>query len=88
MIRFLYGRPLETLIVTWGVGMIFQQAARLWFGDQTSVNSPTWFRGGIETMPGLVFPWSRIFIVALALAALAALWFALGRRTPASRCAP
>jgi urea transport system permease protein len=79
VIRFLYGRPLETLIVTWGVGMIFQQAARLWFGDQTSVNSPTWFRGGIEAMPGLVFPWSRIFIVVLSLAALAALWFALGR---------
>jgi urea transport system permease protein len=79
VIRFLYGRPLETLIVTWGVGMIFHQAARLWFGDQTSVNSPTWFRGGIEPMPGLVFPWSRIFIVILSLAALVALWFALSR---------
>jgi urea transport system permease protein len=79
VIRFLYGRPLETLIVTWGVGMIFQQVARLWFGDQTSVNSPTWLRGGVEAMPGLVFPWSRIFIVALALAALGALWFTLGR---------
>ena len=47
VIRFLYGRPLETLIVTWGVGMILQQGARLYFGDQTSVNSPTWFRGGV-----------------------------------------
>jgi urea transport system permease protein len=73
IIRHLYGRPLETLIVTWGIGMIFSQSARLWFGDQTSVNPPTWFRGGIEVLRGLIFPWSRIFIVILALAALAAL---------------
>jgi urea transport system permease protein len=79
VIRFLYGRPLETLIVTWGIGLILQQCARLWFGDQTSVNSPTWLRGGLEIMPGLVFPWSRIFIIALALAALAALWLLLQR---------
>ncbi len=79
VIRFLYGRPLETLIVTWGIGMIFQQSARLYFGDQTSVNSPTWFRGGPEVMRGLILPWSRIFIVALSLAALAALYLLLNR---------
>jgi urea transport system permease protein len=77
LIRFLYGRPLETLIVTWGVGMILQQSARLYFGDQTSVNSPTWLRGGLEVMPGLIFPWSRIFIVLLALAALGLLHLVL-----------
>jgi urea transport system permease protein len=77
VIRFLYGRPLETLIVTWGIGMILQQGARLYFGDQTSVNSPTWFRGGVEAMAGLIFPWSRIFIVVVAVAALAALWLLL-----------
>ena len=79
VLRFLYGRPLETLIVTWGIGMIMQQGARLTFGDQTSVNSPTWFRGGLEALPGLILPWSRIFIVLLALAALTAMWFALTR---------
>jgi urea transport system permease protein len=79
VIRFLYGRPLETLIVTWGIGMIFQQGARLWFGDQTSVNPPTWFRGGVEAMPGLIFPWSRIFIVVLAGVVLGGLAWLLGR---------
>ena len=79
VIRFLYGRPLETLIVTWGVGMILQQGARLYFGDQTSVNSPTWLRGGVEVLTGLIFPWSRIFIVGLALVALGALWLLLYR---------
>ena len=77
IIRFLYGRPLETLIVTWGIGMIFSQSARLYFGDQTSVNPPTWFRGGVEVLRGLIFPWSRIFIVVLALGALAALYLLL-----------
>jgi urea transport system permease protein len=79
VIRFLYGRPLETLIVTWGVGMVLQQAARLAFGDQTSVNPPAWLRGGVEAMPGLVLPWSRLFIVGLAVAALGALWGLLHR---------
>jgi urea transport system permease protein len=75
LLRFLYRRPLETLIVTWGIGMIFQQSARLYFGDQTSVSPPTWFRGGFEILPGLIFPWSRIFIIGLALATLLALAF-------------
>jgi urea transport system permease protein len=79
VIRFLYGRPLETLIVTWGIGMILQQGARLYFGDQTSVNSPTWLRGGLEVMAGLIVPWSRIFIVGLALASVGVLALVLRR---------
>ena len=35
ILRFLYGRPLESLLITWGIGMILQQGARLFFGDQT-----------------------------------------------------
>jgi urea transport system permease protein len=73
LLQYLYQRPLETLIVTWGIGMISQQSARLWFGDQTSVASPTWFRGGYEILPGLILPWARIFIIGLALATLLAL---------------
>jgi urea transport system permease protein len=46
ILRFLYGRPLESLLVTWGIGMVLQQGARLYFGDQTSVSPPTWFRDG------------------------------------------
>jgi urea transport system permease protein len=65
LLRFLYGRPLESLLVTWGVGLILQQGVRLSLGDQTSVNPPTWFRGGWEALPGLVLPYSRLFIVML-----------------------
>lgn len=70
ILRFLYGRPLESLLITWGIGMMMQQGARLFFGDQTSVSPPTWFRGGWEIMPGLIFPYSRLFIIVLSVLSL------------------
>ena len=65
--------------MTWGIGMILQQGARLYFGDQTSVNPPTWFRGGWECLPGLILPTSRLFIIALSLACLAGVYSLLYR---------
>jgi urea transport system permease protein len=81
ILRFLYGRPLESLLVTWGIGLILQQGVRLSLGDQTSVNPPTWFRGGWEIMPGLVLPYSRLFIVALSLLCVIAVYLLLYRST-------
>jgi urea transport system permease protein len=81
ILRFLYGRPLESLLVTWGIGMVLQQGARLFFGDQTSVSPPTWFRGGWEVMPGLIFPYSRVFIIALSILSLAIVYLMLHRST-------
>lgn len=79
VLRHLYGRPLETLIVTWGIGMILSQGIRLLFGDQTSVNAPAYFRGGWEMMPGLILPWSRLFIIVLSIACLTATYLLLFR---------
>ncbi len=79
ILRFLYGRPLESLLVTWGIGMVLQQGARLYFGDQTSVSPPTWFRGGWEVMPGLIFPYSRLFIIALSVLSLVMVYLLLYR---------
>jgi urea transport system permease protein len=79
LLRFLYGRPLESLLITWGIGMILQQGARLYFGDQTSVSPPTWFRGGWEILPGLIFPYSRIFIITLSMLCLVAVYVLLYR---------
>ena len=79
LLRFLYGRPLESLLVTWGLGLVLQQGARLYFGDQTSVNPPTWLRGGWEIMPGLLFPYSRIFIIGLSLVCLVVIYWLLYR---------
>jgi urea transport system permease protein len=81
LLRFLYGRPLESLLVTWGIGLILQQGVRLSLGDQTSVNPPTWFRGGWEGIPGLVLPYSRLFIVALSMLSVVAVYWLLYRST-------
>jgi len=79
VIRFLYGRPLETLLATWGISVFLQQAARWYFGDLTSVNPPTFMRGGMEPMVGLVLPYSRIFIIGLAGVALLGVYLLLSR---------
>lgn len=70
VIRFLYGKPLDTLLATWGVSIILQQAARWYFGDLTSVNAPNWMRGGVQAMVGLVLPYNRIFIIVLSIVGL------------------
>jgi urea transport system permease protein len=79
LLRFLYGRPLESLLVTWGIGLILQQGVRLYLSDQTSVNPPTWFRGGWEALPGLVLPYSRLFIVMLSLLSVVGVYWLLYR---------
>jgi urea transport system permease protein len=81
LLRFLYGRPLESLLVTWGIGLILQQGVRLSLGDQTSVNPPTWFRGGWEALPGLVLPYSRLFIVMLSVLSVIGVYWLLYRST-------
>ena len=50
IVRHLYGRPLETLLATWGVGLMLIQTARIIFGDNIGVNSPTWLVGGVEVI--------------------------------------
>ncbi len=59
--------------------MMLQQGARLFFGDQTSVSPPTWFRGGWEVMPGLIFPYSRMFIILLSVLSLVVIYLLLYR---------
>ena len=69
VIRFLYGRPLETLLATWGISLILIQSMRTLFGAQNvQVENPNWMSGGIELMPNLVLPWNRIAIIVFAAA--------------------
>ncbi|TAK07893.1 MAG: urea ABC transporter permease subunit UrtB, partial [Candidatus Manganitrophaceae bacterium] len=79
VIRFLYGKPLETLLATWGISMILQQAARWYFGDLTSVNAPSWIRGGVQATVGVVLPYNRIFIILLSIAGLIGVHLLLSR---------
>ena len=51
MIRFLYGRPLETLLATWGISLMLMQSVRTLFGAQNvEVENPSWMSGGIEPL--------------------------------------
>jgi len=67
VIRWLYGRPLETLLATWGISLVLQQAVRSLFGAQNvPVENPKWLSGGVELMSNLTLPFNRIAIIAFA----------------------
>jgi urea transport system permease protein len=81
VIRFLYGRPLETLLATWGISLMLIQTVRLFFGAQNvEVSNPSWLSGGYEILRGVVLPWSRIAIVLFA-AGLVGLVYLMLQRT-------
>ena len=69
IIRFLYGRPLETLLATWGISLILQQAVRSIFGPTNKeVSQPDWMNGSIELTGGLALTMNRVVILVFALA--------------------
>lgn len=80
VIRRLYGRPLETLLLTWGASLIIQQGLRLWFGAaNVDVSSPRWLSGGLPLMAGLTLPYNRLFIIGLAVISVAGMYWLLFR---------
>ena len=86
LIRHLYGRPLDTLIATWGVGLILQQVARSIFGaPNVQVVAPQWLNGGFLVMEGLLLPYKRLFILALVAVCVAAIYVYVVRTTAGRR---
>jgi len=82
VIRFLYGRPLETLLATWGISLILIQTVRLIFGAQNvAVANPSYLAGGIEVLPGFVLTYSRLAVILFSSAVAGFVWFIL-QRTP------
>jgi urea transport system permease protein len=80
VIRHLYGRPLETLLATWGLSLIMIQAARTVFGAQNvELANPSWMSGGVEVMSDIVLPWNRIVIVGFAALVLMLVWALMNR---------
>jgi urea transport system permease protein len=82
VIRRLYGRPLDTLLATWGVSLILQQAGRSIFGPTgVPVTAPDWLSGAVTissgTLNGLAIPFSRLFVLALAALVLLGMWWLL-----------
>ncbi len=80
VIRFLYGRPLETLLATWGISLMLMQLVRSLFGAQNvGVENPSWMSGGVQVLGNLSLPYNRLVIVVFALAVLAAVAWLISR---------
>ena len=79
VIRHLYGRPLETLLATFGVSYILTQLVRLNFGDNIAVNSPTWLQGGAEVVQDLVLPYNRCFIIVFCGLCISMMYLIMGK---------
>lgn len=85
LIRRFYGRPLDTLLLTWGVSLILQQVARDIFGaPNVQVIAPGWLAGGIDVFD-VRLPYNRLFIMVLALLCVLAIWVYLTRLAPGRR---
>ena len=65
--RFLYGRPLETLLASWGISLVLMQAVRSLFGAQNvQVENPGWLSGGYDILSNLTLPYNRLAIIVFA----------------------
>ena len=68
VIRFLYGRPLETLLATWGISLMLMQLVRSVFGAQNvGVENPSWMSGGVQVLGNLSLPYNRLVIIGFAI---------------------
>jgi urea transport system permease protein len=80
VIRWLYGRPLETLLATWGISLILMQAVRTIFGAQNvEVANPAWMSGGVTVLGSLVLAYNRIAIIVFAALVVAGVWLILNK---------
>jgi urea transport system permease protein len=78
VIRWLYGRALETLLATWGISLILMQLVRSLFGAQNvEVSNPGWMSGGITVMGGLVLTYNRLVIIVFSMLVLFFVWLLL-----------
>ncbi|MFM2089909.1 MAG: urea transporter permease subunit UrtB [Planctomycetota bacterium] len=79
IIRHLYGRPLETLLATVGIGQLLVWTVRNRFGESQSVTAPEWLTGAWEPATDLALPLNRLFVIALTAVSVVALWLLMNR---------
>lgn len=80
VIRWLYGRPLETLLATWGISLVLMQGVRSLFGAQNvAVENPAWLTGGWQVLPNLTLPYNRLAILVFAALVLAGVALLIAR---------
>ena len=75
VIRHLYGRPLETLLATWGISLLLIQTVRLIFGAQNvTVANPAFLSGGVEILPQVVLTYSRLTVIGFSVVVMLFVW--------------
>jgi urea transport system permease protein len=84
LLRHLYGRPLETLLATFGLSLVLMQAVRVLFGAQNvQVANPSWMSGAMmplqDLLPGFQLPYNRLVILGFSLGVLALIWLLLNK---------
>lgn len=80
VIRRLYGRTVDSLLVTWGISLILQQAARSIFGSpNVGVKAPSFLEKSLKISGVLALPYKRLFILAIALTCLAGVYYLMFR---------
>jgi urea transport system permease protein len=80
VIRFLYGRPLETLLATWGISLMLMQLVRTVFGAQNvGVENPSWMSGGVQVLGNLSLPFNRLIIIGFAIFVLGSVAWMIGK---------
>ena len=83
LIRRLYGRPLDTLLATWGVSLVLQQCARSIFGaPNVQVTTPGWLQGGVDVTGDFTMPYVRLFILGIVAIAILGVYLYLSRTRP------
>jgi len=79
VVRFLYRRPLESLLATWGVSLVMQQLFRMVFGaNNVQVSSPAWLQGNF-TINDVMFGYNRVFVIVFAVLIVLGTWFMLAK---------
>ncbi|PUE09833.1 urea ABC transporter permease subunit UrtB [Limnohabitans sp. T6-20] len=80
VLKHLYGRPLETLLATWGISLVLMQGVRSLFGAQNvGVENPSWMSGSLQLLPNLQLPWNRVLIIVFAAAVLMGMALLIGK---------
>jgi urea transport system permease protein len=80
VLKHLYGRPLETLLATWGISLVLMQGVRSLFGAQNvGVENPAWMSGSLQLLPNLQLPWNRVLIIVFAASVLVGMALLIGK---------
>lgn len=79
VIRFLYNRPLESLLATWGIALVLQQIFRMTFGpSNVQINAPSYLTGNFVVFD-IVFAYNRVFVIGFAALVVFLVWYLLTR---------